>query len=72
VGDYHPDRRGAKDTGQVKVADVQSKPVTIVRPNTSLQDCARLMARDRIRRVFVFDGHNIVGVVSASDIFQSL
>jgi CBS domain-containing protein len=61
-----------KDASRVKVADVQSKPVTIVRPNTSLQDCARLMARDRIRRVFVFDGHNIVGVVSASDIFQSL
>lgn len=61
-----------KDASQVEVADVQSKPVTIVRPNASLQDCARLMARDRIRRVFVFDGHNIVGVVSASDIFQSL
>jgi CBS domain-containing protein len=37
-----------------------------------LQQCARLMARDNIRRVFVFDGHNIVGVVTASDIFKSL
>jgi signal-transduction protein with cAMP-binding, CBS, and nucleotidyltransferase domain len=30
------------------------------------------MARDHIRRVFVFDGRKIVGVVSASDIFRTL
>ncbi len=62
----------AKDPNQVEVIEVMSKPVTTVRPDASLQECARLMARDRIRRVFVFDGHNIIGVVSASDIFQSL
>jgi CBS domain-containing protein len=60
------------DPGQVEVIKTMTKPVTTVRPNTSLQECARLMARDHIRRVFVFDGHNIVGVVSATDIFQSL
>jgi acyl-homoserine-lactone acylase len=31
-----------------------------------------VMARERIRRVFVFDGHNVVGVISASDIFDTL
>ena len=61
-----------KDLSRVKVAEVMSKPITIVRPDTPLRDCARLMARDHIRRVFVFDGRNIVGVVSASDIFRTL
>ncbi len=61
-----------KDPGQVKVSEAMTQPITTVGPNTSLQECARLMARDHIRRVFVFDGHNIAGVVSASDIFKSL
>jgi CBS domain-containing protein len=61
-----------KDPRQVEVVDAMTKPVTTVRPDATLHECARLMARDHIRRVFVFDGHDIVGVVSASDIFQSL
>ena len=61
-----------KDLSRVKVAEVMSKPIAIVRPDTPLRDCARLMARDHIRRVFVFDGHDIIGVVSASDIFRTL
>ena len=61
-----------KDPSGMEVAEVMSKPITIVRPDTSLRDCARLLARDHIRRVFVFDGHKIVGVVSASDIFRTL
>ncbi len=63
-----PDR----DPAQVKVVEVMSKPITTIRADTSLQECARLMARDRIRRVFVFDGHNVLGVVSAVDIFRTL
>jgi CBS domain-containing protein len=61
-----------KDPTQVEVSDVMSKPITIVRPDTSLQECARVMARDDIRRIFVFDGHNIVGILTASDIFRTL
>lgn len=61
-----------KDPTELEVTEVMSKPITIIRPETSLQDCAHLMAREQIRRVFVFDGHNILGVVSASDIFQTL
>ncbi|UCC88614.1 MAG: CBS domain-containing protein [Anaerolineales bacterium] len=61
-----------KEPAQVKVAEVMTKPITAVQSDTSLQECARLMARDHIRRVFVFDGQDVIGVVSASDIFQIL
>ena len=61
-----------KDPTQLEVTEVMGKPITIIRPETSLQECAHLMAREQIRRVFMFDGHNILGVVSASDIFQTL
>jgi CBS domain-containing protein len=61
-----------RDPAQMEVAEVMTKPITIVHPNTSAQECARLMVRQNIRRVFVFDGHNIVGIVRASDIFKTL
>jgi CBS domain-containing protein len=60
------------DPAQVKVSEVMSKPISIVRPDTLLRECARVMGRERIRRVFVFDKHKVVGVVSASDIFAKL
>ncbi len=61
-----------RNAAQVEVAEVMSKPISIVHPDTPLQECARRMAREHIRRVFVFDGRNVCGVVSASDIFQTL
>jgi len=61
-----------KDPAQLRVAEVMSKPISIVRPSTSVRECARLMAREHIRRVFVFDGQKVVGVVSADDIFRTL
>jgi CBS domain-containing protein len=57
---------------QVKVGEVMSKPISIVHPDTLLRECAKVMAREHIRRVFVFDGHNVVGVISANDIFDTL
>ena len=60
------------DPARLKVAEVMSKPITIVRPDTPLHECARLMGREHIRRVFVFERQNVVGVVSASDIFNTL
>ena len=54
----------------VQVHEIMTKPVITVPPNCSLQDCASLMARADIRRVLVFDGQDIVGIVSSSDIFN--
>jgi CBS domain-containing protein len=54
----------------VQVHEIMTKPVITVPPNCSLSDCAALMARADIRRVLVFDGQDIVGIVSSSDIFN--
>jgi CBS domain-containing protein len=59
-----------KDPGETLVYEVMTKPVITVPPNCSLLDCAALMARADIRRVLVFDGQDIVGIVSSSDIFN--
>ena len=59
-----------RDPGQILIQEIMTKPVITVPPNCSLQDCAALMARADIRRVLVFDGQDIVGIVSSSDIFH--
>ena len=59
-----------REPGQVLVQEIMTKPVITVPPNCSLMDCAALMARADIRRVLVFDGQDIVGIVSSSDIFN--
>jgi signal-transduction protein with cAMP-binding, CBS, and nucleotidyltransferase domain len=60
------------DPSSVQVHDIMSKPVITVSPSYSLQECAALLARAEIRRVLVYDGRKIVGIVSSSDIFNAL
>lgn len=59
------------DPATVIVEQILTKPVITVPPDCSIQDCASLMARADIRRVLVYDGHGIVGIVSTSDIFNA-
>jgi CBS domain-containing protein len=60
------------DPADVRVVDIMTRPVITVSPSYSLQECAAMMARAGIRRVLVYDGHSIVGIVSTSDIFNAL
>jgi len=54
-----------------RVTDIMSKPLVTVPPDCALQDCAILMSRTSIRRVLVFDGRKIVGIVSNTDILKA-
>jgi CBS domain-containing protein len=63
---------GGLDPESVTVHQIMSKPVITVSPKSSLQECAALLARVDIRRVLVYDGRAIVGIVSSSDIFDAL
>ena len=53
------------------VADIMSKPLITVPPDCDLRDCAILMSQASIRRVLVFDGQKIVGIVSNTDILRA-
>jgi CBS domain-containing protein len=61
-----------KDPDKVKVFEIMTKPVITVSPGLALKYCARLMNGAGIRRAPVFDGKNIVGIISNSDIFNAL
>jgi CBS domain-containing protein len=49
--------------------DCMSQPIVTVTPDTSLEDCARLMEQHRIRRLPVVDGTGTCcGIVSQADL----
>jgi CBS domain-containing protein len=62
----------SKDPDKVKVFEIMTKPVIMVSPGLALKYCARLMNGAGIRRAPVFDGKNVVGIISNSDIFNAL
>ncbi|MBI5878682.1 MAG: CBS domain-containing protein [Chloroflexi bacterium] len=59
-----------RDPGATRVRDVMSKPIITVPPDCSLFDMAQLMARNHINHLPVFDGKQLVGIVSSTDIFN--
>jgi signal-transduction protein with cAMP-binding, CBS, and nucleotidyltransferase domain len=61
-----PDR----DPHEVKVHEIMSKPLITVPPDFTLTECALLMGNKGIRRVAVYDGKSIVGLLSNTDIFN--
>ena len=61
-----------KDPNAVKVFEIMTKPVIMVSPGLALKYCARLLHHAAIRRAPVFDGKEIVGIVSNTDIFNAI
>jgi len=61
-----------KDPHGVKVFEIMSKPLIMVSPGLALKYCARLMNHAGIRRATVFDGKEIVGILSNTDIFNAI
>ena len=57
------------DAGSASVADYMTSPVTTIREGASLEDCARLMGDNQIRRVLVVDDQGCLsGIVAQADI----
>jgi len=61
-----------EDPGDVKVFEIMSKPLITVSPGLALKYCARLMNSAGIRRAVVFDGKEIVGMLSNTNIFKAI
>jgi len=61
-----------KDPADVCVYEIMTKPLVMVSPGLALKYCARLMHRAGIRRAPVFDGKEIVGILSNTDIFNAI
>ncbi len=54
------------------VADIMSRGVISVSPDTDAEDVAHLLAHRRIRRVPVVEDDRLIGIVSRSDMVQQI
>ena len=61
-----------KNPKKVKVFEIMTKPLMMVSPGLALKYCARLFHNAGIRRAPVFDGKEIVGILSNTDIFNAI
>ena len=56
----------------VRVQDCMTAPPVVIQENASVEDCARLMERQKIRRVPVVDAKGaLCGIVSLADLERS-
>lgn len=61
-----------KNPHDVKVFEIMTKPLVMVSPGLELKYCARLFNQAGIRRAPVFDGKEIVGILSNTNIFNTI
>lgn len=69
VVDPGPSRRNLSGT---KVYEIMSKPMVTVSPGLAIKYCIRLMARAGVTRAPVFDGKEIIGILSFTDVFNNI
>lgn len=62
----------AGDPRNVRVHEIMSKPLVLIGPGLRLPYCAQLMERTGVRRLPVFDGERIIGIVTHRDIVRAL
>jgi isocitrate dehydrogenase len=56
----------------VTVGDLMSSPLITVSPDTTIKQCSIIMLDANIRRAVVMKGGRLDGIVSDTDIFQSV
>jgi CBS domain-containing protein len=61
-----------KNPKEIKVFEIMTKPLLMVSPGLALKYCARLFHNAGVRRAPVFDGKDIVGILSNTDIFNAI
>lgn len=54
------------------VAEVMTRSILAVTPDTSIRDTARRMVEDRVHRLLVMEGDELRGVVSAMDVVRAV
>jgi CBS domain-containing protein len=58
-----------KDLKKMKVQDIMSKPLRVVKPSMSLEDAARTMKANKIKRLpVVNEKKELIGILSEGDI----
>ena len=61
-----------RDPDEIRVFEIMTKPLVTISPGLELKYCARLFNQTGIRRAPVFDGKEIVGILSNTNIFFAI
>jgi CBS domain-containing protein len=61
-----------KSIDEVKVGDIMSTELTTINPETSLDDCMKLITEKRIRHLPVLRNGSLCGIVSIGDVVKYL
>jgi len=61
-----------RDLDYTKVKEIITKPLLMVSPGLGIKYVVRLMQMANVRRATVFDGKEIVGIISNTDIINAL
>ena len=54
----------------LKIRDIASKPLTGISPDADLSEAAKIMGNEDLKRLVVFKGDRIVGIISTRDIIR--
>jgi acetoin utilization protein AcuB len=57
---------------KIKVADVMTKEVMTVAPDTAIEEAGRIMAENKVSGLPVMDGQDLVGMITESHLFGIL
>lgn len=57
-----------RDPATTRVGDVMTRPVACCRPDTTLEECRRVMKEKRIRHLPVVDEGGVRGIVTIGDV----
>ncbi|HVC29689.1 MAG TPA: CBS domain-containing protein [Steroidobacteraceae bacterium] len=61
-----------RSSAETPVWQIMSSPVVTVSPDSSVQDCMRLMTDRRIRHLPVMDGTRVAGMISIGDLVKTV
>jgi CBS domain-containing protein len=61
-----------KDSRQITVADIMTRDVITVSPDTDVRICMGLMSQKKVRHLPVVDGSKVLGMVSMRDIMDDI
>jgi CBS domain-containing protein len=60
------------DVGSIPVSDVMTRQVRGISPERTVEECMAVMSENRIRHLPVFDGADLVGLVSIGDVVNAV
>jgi CBS domain-containing protein len=59
------------DAGTVWAKDIMSGPLTIIEPNATVEEAAKVMVEKHIKKIPIVEGGKLLGILSTSDIVRA-